>query len=226
MIEPFSLSVGSISLAKLCATTVAGIYDVCVLFSRSKGVDTSLSSLADQINLLGNVLKSLSETYAANEDTVQAHPVLEQHWANIRVAMTDCEQTLNNLGQLLKEITVEHGRLMRRVRTQIGFDLKEFRITYYKETIGAFCRTMQISLQLLNLCAPVCNCQANYFRETAAKGNQNLDVAVNRVETNLSKRMVTIEADVKRLLNFLESGINTSPELFLLISTSLPSLQI
>src|SRR5437667_1678562 len=33
---------------------------------------------------------------------------------------------------------------------------------------------------------------------------------MNRVETNISNRLLTVESDVKRLLNFLESGMSNS----------------
>ena len=148
MSEPFSVVAASISLAQLCLTAVASIY---ALFSKANSVDRTLSSLADQVNLLATVLKSISETYTSTETTRQGHPALENHWAHVRVAMKDCEQTLNNLENLLKEIRFENGRFFRRARTQVGMEIQTSQIKSYNETIGAFCRTMQISFQLLNL---------------------------------------------------------------------------
>jgi hypothetical protein len=148
MAEPFSVAAAGVGLAQLCLKTVARIYEV---FSRAKSVDATLSSLADQVNSLATVLKSISETNTSTEAARQGPSPPEQYWAIIRTTMDDCEQTLNNLKNLLEDIYLEKGRLVRRVRMQVGTEIQTSQINSYKETIEAFCGTMQISLQLLTL---------------------------------------------------------------------------
>jgi uncharacterized protein YukE len=148
MMDPFSISLGTISLATLCAETASKIY---AFFSNAKRVDATLSSLAEQINALAKVSTAVSDTWAQARGYNQSNSSLESHWSNIHEAMENCKQTLINFQNLLDELTVKEGRLFRKVRTQAGIALNEPEIAGYKNSIEAFCRVLQISLQLLEM---------------------------------------------------------------------------
>jgi hypothetical protein len=148
MAEVLDIISSCITLGQVCMQTATNIYH---LFRKAKAVDDTLSVLVDHIDSLAGVLKSIAKTYSLSADHGNGHPVLQHHWENVQQSMAHCNRTMDTLDTLVKQITIERTQSGCRLRLSNGSQNAKAKIMAYKDVIVTFCRSMQISLQLIDL---------------------------------------------------------------------------
>jgi hypothetical protein len=204
MAEILDIITSCITLGQVCMQTATNIY---ALFSKANAVDGTLSELVNHVDSLAGVLKSIAETYSSSEDHWKGRPFVQHHWENVQKSMGHCKRTMDTLDTLVKSITIEPAPLGWRLRLSNGRQNAKAKIIAYKDVIEAFCRSMQISLQLIDLYISEVAGKKLTNRESNAQNHRNINTTITLVEGNVLNRLVGIEGDVKLLLEFIQSGI-------------------
>ena len=218
MTDPFSIALGALTLAEQCASTVSHIYS---FFSNSQRIDVTLSSLAEQINALANVLTLVSNGYASAEARNQTSHTLEAHWKSVHEAMENCRKTLTRFRHLLDNLVIMEGQLFWRVRVQAEYVMKEAEIAGYQNALEGFCRVMQISLGLLNMYYAF-SILIDVYSEANFHGTQNVMNRIESLEVTFFTQFTKVQADITRQFEFIQNKLS-SPSASAISETTLAS---
>jgi hypothetical protein len=150
--DPLSIAATSATLVGVCVRLSGYIY---IVINKVQNVDTSVRVLGIEIDLLSQVLGSISSSFS---DSSLAAGALEsqtghegQHWRNVKRSMEDCQETLGSLERILESVKQGERRFLQRPRMLIEFERKSGEIALLKQQITAYRQTMQLSLQLITV---------------------------------------------------------------------------
>ena len=154
MVEPVSIEVGTISLAKVCLGIARRI---STFFNKVNRVDETLNSISSRIKSLATILTQVSnayETEKADGDS-ESFRALTEYWSTIQEIVANCEVFLKELKKTIVDLRVDtEGRLLRKVVNQGMIEWRQSEMEWYSAMIDVCYQEMQSAFDVLNLYVP------------------------------------------------------------------------
>lgn len=151
--DPLSIAASAAGLATGCTKIVATLY---TWIDDTISVDENVAGLSDEIRALGRVLDSVSSASASAPGPVLAEIDPDGSlWAVVKATLSDINNTLRKLNQLLSEVEnnsrVFSRSFLRKPTKQIKFGFRSKEIATYKNRAQSYNAAMTSALQMINM---------------------------------------------------------------------------
>jgi hypothetical protein len=150
--EPLSIILASISIAKFCESVVSGLKR---FIDETKVVETTLTALCQDVEEFKGTLELLRSTLddATMQNSIRASGFIGNHWTCMKASLDDADSTLVLLQKAVDRID-KSVSVMDSARKQIRVRNASSELDLYRGKIRSFHNTIHISLQSVMLYVP------------------------------------------------------------------------
>jgi hypothetical protein len=149
MAEPLSITVGVVSILKVCVSVGVELKTFC---NDVKNVNEAMTSLAHEVSSLEQMLETMKDTFDRAEDRsfTQQTGHIGGHWQNILRALEDGDKSLGKLGSLLQTVNKE-TKLLNGTRKKIRMESAAAQIATFQGQIQNSRQVLGLSMQAILL---------------------------------------------------------------------------
>lgn len=153
--DPLSITAGSLTIAKLCATCIVSLTtwvgEVRAIDGRIEAFCTEIRSLTQTLDALNSslLLPEMLRAAQAADSTSEG-----ELWRQLHISLDDCRTTMEQLREILDSLKKPLGRglrLFRRPVSQFKESLEAGTIALLRERIIFFNTSLALPLQMMNL---------------------------------------------------------------------------
>jgi hypothetical protein len=149
MAEPLSITVGVLSILKVCVTVGIELKAFC---NNVKSIDETVHGLIQDVSSLMKMLEAMNHTFdqAKNLSFVHQTGHIGDHWRNLSQALEDGEKSLVRLGNLLQSVNKE-AKILDGSRKTIRLNFAISQISAFKSQIQTSRDVLSLSMQTVLL---------------------------------------------------------------------------